>query len=457
MAQESEHSSSSGQADQAGTAQDMPVPTTFSASAGPVTEATGQMPVPGMKMSEATGQMPVPGMKAASETSMMPMPPTGMAGKLEQQPQVGNTSQGGTSPGGGDTMPRPDSGRSGLPRFGGPGGIVPSGPSYEPGVVEVQFREGVAPSVRAGADGPPAEVHSAATGPLTELNRILADNHLVKAEPTFLTTHEEASAVQASAAAQGVETPHLAHFVTLHFADDADTVAIAARIDALPEVEKAIASTHCVATDHHCEPPRARGGSRASTAVGQPAVQSRWSVPVGPWCWTPSTGLENQWYVFRCDVNHGWSRSTGYGVVIADVDWGCRTSHQDLAPKIVKTYNAFDGTTDVTHGGSVFHGTGVMGLTGAAVNSLGMAGIRVRSRALGGAGRLGDQRGARREPVGAGHRLGAHHRQRWQAQGRDPRGADGSLRQLRAGAVGERGHQDRDRRWGGRLRSGRQW
>lgn len=303
MAQESEHSSSSGQADQAGTAQDMPVPTTFSASAGPVTEATGQMPVPGMKMSEATGQMPVPGMKAASETSMMPMPPTGMAGKLEQQPQVGNTSQGGTSPGGGDTMPRPDSGRSGLPRFGGPGGIVPSGPSYEPGVVEVQFREGVAPSVRAGADGPPAEVHSAATGPLTELNRILADNHLVKAEPTFLTTHEEASAVQASAAAQGVETPHLAHFVTLHFADDADTVAIAARIDALPEVEKAIAVPIALPptiTASHLAPAEEAGLPPSGNPLSEPLVGTSGTVVLDA-----STGLENQWYVFRCDVNHG--------------------------------------------------------------------------------------------------------------------------------------------------------
>jgi hypothetical protein len=46
-----------------------------------------------------------------------------------------------------------------------------------------------------------------------------------------------------------------------------------------------------------------------------------------------------------------------------------------LAPNIAKTYNAFDGTTDVTHGGSVFHGTGVASLAGAAVNGLGVAGV----------------------------------------------------------------------------------
>jgi hypothetical protein len=48
----------------------------------------------------------------------------------------------------------------------------------------------------------------------------------------------------------------------------------------------------------------------------------------------PGTGLENQWYIFRCGVNKAWSKSSGKNVVIADVDWGCRTSHQDLAPNI---------------------------------------------------------------------------------------------------------------------------
>ena len=74
-------------------------------------------------------------------------------------------------------------------------------------------------------------------------------------------------------------------------------------------------------------------------------------------------------------MNQAWNRSTGRNVVVSDVDWGYRTSHQDLAPKISRTYNAVDGTTDVTHGGSVFHGTGVAGLAGAAVNNVGMAGV----------------------------------------------------------------------------------
>ena len=89
----------------------------------------------------------------------------------------------------------------------------------------------------------------------------------------------------------------------------------------------------------------------------------------------PTTGMENQWYIFRCNVPGAWSRATGKNVVIADVDWGYRTSHEDLSPNIQKTFNAFDGGTNVTTGGSVSHGTGVLGLTGAAVNGKGMAGV----------------------------------------------------------------------------------
>ena len=372
MAKEGKRSNTGGRANRRSAAQGMPVPAASKESARPMTEVAGQMPVPGMKMTEVAGQMPVPGMKAAPDAGAMPTADAGMAAQPEQQ-RAGDGPQGATSPGGGDSMPRPDADHFELPRFAGRDGAVPSGPSYEPGVVEVQFREGVTPNISAGAVGAPAEVQSAATGPLTELNRILADNNLVTAEPTFSTTHEEATAVQATAAAQGVETPHLGHFVTLHFADDADTVGIAAQIDALPEVEKAIAVPAALPptmTADRLAPPSEAALPPSGNPLSEPLVGTGGTVVLNT-----STGLENQWYIFRCDVNHAWTRSTGAGVVIADVDWGCRTSHQDLAPQIAKTYNAFDGTADVTHGGSIFHGTGVMGLTGAAVNGLGMAGV----------------------------------------------------------------------------------
>ncbi|MFF4029089.1 S8 family serine peptidase [Streptomyces sviceus] len=298
----------------------------------------------------------------------MPTPATAMSGRKEPAEPArpgGAPSARGPSVGGPSTAP--GDGPTALPRFGGPEGISPQGPSYEPGVVEVEFREGVTPALAERGEGAPAEVLSLTEGPtLTEFNRILEAGNLVAAEPTFEITPEEATAVRANAAARGHETPHLARFLTLHFADDADTVAIAQRLDALPEVRRAIAVPSAL-------PPTVTAGVGTVAPAGplsEPLVGAGGTVVVDT-----STGLENQWYIFRCGVDQAWSRSTGGGVVIADVDWGCRTSHQDLAPNIAQTHNAFDGTTDVTHGGSVYHGTGVMGLSGASANNVGMAGI----------------------------------------------------------------------------------
>ncbi|MGC2998625.1 S8 family serine peptidase, partial [Streptomyces sp. G35A] len=258
-------------------------------------------------------------------------------------------------------------GRAPLPRFGGPEGIVPHGLAYEPGVVEVEFRQGVTPAVTERGDGAPAQVRSLTDGPpLNDFNGVLEANGLLAAEPTFRITAEEATAVQADAAARGHEIPHLARFLTLHFADDADTVAIARRLDALPEVERAVAVPTAL-------PPTVTAGAGTLAPAGpltEPLVGSGGTVVVDT-----ATGLENQWYLFRCGVDQAWSRSTGRGVVIADVDWGYRTSHQDLAPNIARTHNSFDGSTDVTHGTSVEHGTAVTGLSGASANRLGMAGI----------------------------------------------------------------------------------
>jgi hypothetical protein len=59
----------------------------------------------------------------------------------------------------------------------------------------------------------------------------------------------------------------------------------------------------------------------------------------------PASNLENQWYIFRCRANDAWDISSGRRVVIADIDWGYRTTHQDLAPRLdlSHAYNSFDG------------------------------------------------------------------------------------------------------------------
>jgi len=219
-----------------------------------------------------------------------------------------------------------------------------------------------------------AEISSATEGPLDEVNHLLRRHRLLSAEPTLLTSHEQATSAQTTARLQGINVPHLGHFVTLHFPSDANVQEIASQLNDLAAVERAVPI------------PTALPPSLAFAAAPSIERKEEAAPPAGPLSeplvgtgdqvvLDTVTGLENEWYIFRCHASDAWNSASGKNVVIADVDWGCRTSHQDLAPNIEKTFNAFDGTTDVTHGGSVFHGTGVLGLSGAAANGKGTAGF----------------------------------------------------------------------------------
>ncbi|HTS30583.1 MAG TPA: S8 family serine peptidase [Bryobacteraceae bacterium] len=99
-------------------------------------------------------------------------------------------------------------------------------------------------------------------------------------------------------------------------------------------------------------------------------------LPDDPLVGTSDHDVDKQWYLFRCRAPRAWELATGSGVVIADVDWGCRITHQDLTniePR--KAYNSHDGSNDVTHGKHVSHGTAVLGQAGAARNHLGIVGF----------------------------------------------------------------------------------
>ena len=342
----------------------MPAPASFGTEPRGDTPS-GDMPIPAMAKPGAADDMPRPSFGAVTAAATI-----AMAAAATMMPKPSMPEPSSSTPG---EMPRPASDApSTLPRFGPPGGGGGQRhqPAYEPGVVEVQFRQGVVPSIVSASTGAPLQIRAAAETPLDELNRILQQHGLLRAEPTFETTHEQATAAQATAQAQGIDAPHLAHFVTLRFPDNADVHAIAAQLTSLPEVERAAPvpialppSAVALAEAPAILPP-------AGNPLLEPLVGTTDTVVLNP-----VTGLENQWYIFRCHANQAWGRAAGSNVVIADVDWGCRTSYQDLSPNIERTYNAFDGTTDVTHGGSVFHGTGVAGLTGAAVNGQGIAGF----------------------------------------------------------------------------------
>ena len=123
---------------------------------------------------------------------------------------------------------------------------------------------------------------------------------------------------------------------------------------------------------------------RAARLIGELDVV-RQAVPV-PEDSPPSTNdplmgvddqnLATQWYLFRIRAHRAWAVATGQSVVIGDVDFGYRVSHQDLSNiEPGKAYNSHDGTGDVGQGGHISHGTAVLGLAGAARDGTGMVGI----------------------------------------------------------------------------------
>jgi len=90
----------------------------------------------------------------------------------------------------------------------------------------------------------------------------------------------------------------------------------------------------------------------------------------------PQKQIQNQWYLFRCraagPLSHGVS---GSGVIVADIDWGFRVSHQDLQGQVSHSWNITNNTPSVSQGAKVSHGTGVLGILAAADNNRGMAGF----------------------------------------------------------------------------------
>jgi methyl-coenzyme M reductase beta subunit len=235
--------------------------------------------------------------------------------------------------------------------------FAPAKPSWIPGLVEVEFRENVKPTVIAPAAAASPKVGSPIGKDLTEFNRILQRNQLQYAESTFSLSPEEAANAQATALENKVKVANLNNFVTLHFPQEADVCRIADELNRLPEVERATPIPEA-------SPPQ--------TPLNEPLIGTSDQVVLNP-----VTGLENQWYIFRCRADKAWVMSSGNNVIIADIDWGYRTSHQDLASRLdlSHAYNSYDGSTNVSHGTDIFHGTGVMGLAGAADNNLGMAGF----------------------------------------------------------------------------------
>jgi hypothetical protein len=125
---------------------------------------------------------------------------------------------------------------------------------------------------------------------------------------------------------------------------------------------------------------------RAAAAIGElPGVLEAAPVPgdAPPWSAAdePLLGVDDQdlcrqWYLFRVRAHRAWRLASGRSVVIGDVDYGYRTTHQDLTNiEPGKAFNSHDGSNDVSQGPRISHGTAVLGLAGGARNNKGIVGI----------------------------------------------------------------------------------
>ena len=148
--------------------------------------------------------------------------------------------------------------------------------------------------------------------------------------------------------------PPLSGFIRLRFPAGTRESEVIESLNGLPEVTRAV------------RVPRAAPPS----VPGDPFIGTDGSDPSPP----PGSVFQRQWYLHRTRVPQAWPFSRGADVVIADIDWGFRTGHQEFEGAIELTYNAVDGSDDVTHGDDVGHGTAVLGLAGARASADGIAG-----------------------------------------------------------------------------------
>lgn len=241
-------------------------------------------------------------------------------------------------------------------------------------VVEVQFRRSAADLASALALGVEAffagDAASASPGGAA-VQEILANHGLQASEYSFARPSLEAEDQRliAMAAAGGTAPPDpfaglspLRSFVRLRFPTPLAAAQAARELQVLTEVERAVPVPNAAPPQAPAAPPLP-----TDTLIGTPGQK------VDP---SPATnGRRPQWYLHRTSVPDAWAQGArGAGVVIADVDWGFRVTHQELQGRLEKVHNTFNNDTEVSVGDKVRHGTAVLGLAGAAADGRGMAG-----------------------------------------------------------------------------------
>lgn len=247
-----------------------------------------------------------------------------------------------------------DKSKSKAGRFVGANRPTAETPS-RPTIVQVQLKHPVEPVVESKPGAPIVAFSGPRAMNLSAFHQILQEHGVVKAEPSFR-THRAVSA-ESFAQPAAILDHEKKKYIDLHFPPGTDTDEVVRRLKALPEVEHAIVMPKAI-------PPR--------TLPGDPLVGASDQVTVDP-----QTGLEHEWYVFRCHADQAWATASGKNVVIADIDFGFLATHQDLAANIDMSHahNSVDGSTTIDVGDDTDHGTGVLGLAAAATNAVGMAGF----------------------------------------------------------------------------------
>ncbi len=186
-----------------------------------------------------------------------------------------------------------------------------------------------------------------------ELMQKLIEYKLVRAEPTFSLPSLHTVLRELVSSFESIKSLRN-RFATYYFPEGADLIRIAQELAQLPMVERAVPI------------PRLDMPSTVANEIllGVSDVLS-----------LDDRAQDTQWYIFRCRVNEAWKMASGEGVVVADIDWGFRTTHRELRSRIELKHNSINGTEEVSRGLNTSHGTAVLGMVGAELNNKGIAGV----------------------------------------------------------------------------------
>ena len=224
-------------------------------------------------------------------------------------------------------------------------------------LIEVEFKEGA----RSGVEDWDFDKDERRKEPSChwqpQFREILENNNLVSWRPSFPLRYPWSRDCSKESARESYRKEGREKFVTLKFSTEADVLRIAKELRSQPEIAQAVAVPLITPPSQPLEELFVGTSDQVEEICG------------------PAGCLTNQWYLFRCGVPEAWAQgASGDGVVIADIDWGFDLDHPDLSHTALSR-NITRNLPNVADGNLLFHGNGVLGLAGAAVNGEGMAGI----------------------------------------------------------------------------------